>query len=92
MKKCLLFTLLCFSSASFAETDFCVDQKGILETSYGTFKFKTVEYCQMVYKNIKSCQQDNVMRAENQLPKLDCGAPLQTLIDSGSKNIERVSE
>lgn len=77
-------------SASDSSSDECTVSNGKFSTSIGTYKFKTIEYCQMVYKNIKNCQDDNVKRYQQQLPRADCSSLLETLINSGSKNIERV--
>ncbi|MEA9357976.1 hypothetical protein SHI21_17220 [Bacteriovorax sp. PP10] len=92
MKKILMFAMFCLSPSVFAEGDFCTEQKGVLETSIGTYKFKTIEYCQLVYKRLKKCQDDNVLLGEKMLPRVECSDILQGLIDSGSKNIEKVND
>jgi hypothetical protein len=92
MKSILMLAMFCLSPMAFAQSDPCVVDKGELSTSIGTYKFKTIEYCQMVYKKLKSCQDENLFRYEKMLPKVDCIAILQGIIDSGSKNIEKISD
>lgn len=84
--------MFCLSPMAFAEDGQCTENKGVIDFSIGTYKFITVEYCQMVYKKVKACQDNNVLLYEQGKPRVECIDIVQGLIDSGTKNIEKVSD